>query len=420
MIVLLLLCSCEPSTSSSESLSSPKQEEGASQPGPQGPPPVQVESRKIESRPFLVKVSAIGVTNPYREAKVAAAIEGLVTQVFFEEGKEVKENETLVMIEPEIWEARTKAKEAEMKKQEAELERLKSGYLVEEIGLKKASLEEIEAELRPLALEFKRKSDLYHKKNISESEWEQAKFAFEASKARLEKAKADFYLYQKGYRHELIASAKAEWQRSQAEWNEALVYQSKTKILSPFSGQIVEKKIEKGEWVTPGTIIANVMDLSKIKVTLYVAERYIHLVKPGMSAIISIDALPGEEFTGKVIEIVPNAGRDRNFPVRLLVENVQGKIKSGMFCRASAVLKEVEKALMVHCDAILRQRQENTIIKILPDNSIEYVSVIIGDREGDWIEILDSKGKLSAGDRIVVTNNPSVYPGARVIVAREY
>jgi RND family efflux transporter MFP subunit len=272
-----------------------------------------------------------------------------------------------------------------------------------------------------LALEWKRKNDLYYKKNISESEWEQAKFALDAGKARVEKAKADFLLYQKGYRQELISAAIANWEKSQAEWKEALIYQEKTKVLSPFSGIIVEKNAEKGEWILAGGILYTLMDLSQIKVTLYVTEKYISLVKIGMEANISIDALPGQKFTGKVIEIIPHANEARNFPVRLLVKNHHGQIKSGMFSRIEAVLRESEKTLMVHCDALLRKGQDNFIIKISSHQVAEYISISIGDRDGDWIEISDAKEKnIQPGDRVVVTNNPSVYPGANVIIAREY
>ena len=388
---------------------------------PSGPPPVQAEARKVQMRDFKLTVAVTGAILPYREAQVAASVEGLVTAVHIDEGQEVKEGKVLVTLENDIWKARIKEKQAEYRKLQAEYARLQSGYLKEEIKQRQEAVREIKANLNNLSSELKRKQELFLQKNISETEWDQARFTYEAAQARLQKALAELQLYQRGYREELIAAAKADLEKTAAQLEQLQISFDKTTITAPFSGAILEKKVEVGQWVAVGSSVVTLLDLTQIKVGTYVAEKYIRLVQMGMQAEITLEALPGKKFVGKVIEILPQASAlDRNFPVRLLLKQPDPQIRAGMFCRISAVLRHNPKALMVHSDAILRQRQQDTVIKITAEHTAEFIPVTLGGRDGEWFEVLSASDKLQAGNRVVITNNPSIFPGARLIIIREY
>lgn len=387
----------------------------------QGPPPVQVEVRAVVARPFQVKVAVTGSTTGYRKASPAAAVDGIVRAIHITEGRMVKKGETLVTIEDDIWKARLREQEAECKRCEAELARFKAGYLPYEIEQKKANVLEIKASWELAGLEYRRKEDLYKKRNISETERDQAKFTYEAAQARLQGAQAELKLLEGGFRKELVDAAGAELEKAVAQREQARVLLDKTKVPAPFDGVIAEKKVEVGEWVTSGTVIATLIDLSQIKVVTYIPEKYISLARLGFKAQVMLDAFPGKDFTGEIIEILPEASlQDRNLQVRFLVPNVENQIQAGMFCRISGIMREVPNALLLHTDAIVKQGTQTVAIKVGPGGAAEFVSLSLGSRDGNWFEILDAGGKIQAGDKVVVTNNPNVSPGAKLIVVREY
>ena len=238
----LLLCACSDEKLAAEPGKSGANPDKTGQAPPSGPPPVQAEARKVQLREFKLTVAVTGATIPYREAQVAASVEGLVTAVHINEGQEVKRGDVLVTLENDIWKARIKEKEAEYRKLQAEYARLQAGYLDEEIKQRQEAVGEIKANLRNLSSELKRKQELFQQKNISETEWDQARFTYEAAQARLEQAQAELQLYQRGYRQELIAGAKADLEKTAAQLEQLQISLAKTTITAPFAGAILEKK----------------------------------------------------------------------------------------------------------------------------------------------------------------------------------
>lgn len=387
----------------------------------QGPPPVQVETRLIRQQPLSVTFNGTGNALPYRTVQIAAASSGLVIAIALTEGSQVAAGTPLVTIEKNLWQAKVNEQRESCNKLEAELQQLQAGYLPEEIAQKRAAVKAINVELQRLASELKRKSELYRQKNLSETDWEQVRFAYEAEEANLAKAKADLALLERGFREELIKAATADLKRAQALLAQAEDALGKTVITAPFAGVVVAKKVEVGEWVLPGTVVAHLVDVSKIKVDVAIPENYVRFITMGMPAQITLDAFPSKEFSGTVIEIVPmTAGGMRNFPVRFLVENQDRTIFYGMFCRVACQLRPTANAVMIHADALVRKDKKIFAIKVMPDTTAQFVEIALGERNGEWFEIAGGNSPFNQGDQVVTTNNPQVYPGARLLVVREY
>lgn len=404
------------------------------------PVKVQVEIRAIRVQPLKVTVSTLGTTMPYRISNLAAVQDGLVLSVLFKDGQIVRKNQELVLLDNTILKAQQLEKKAECDRLDAELRRLKVGYLPEEIAEKKAIYDVAKASLEQANSEWQRKEELYRNKNISKSEWEQAKFNRQVCQAVVDRDLAAWELLKNGYRVELIAATQAELNRAQAQLSEVDYWLKKNTILAPFDGIILTKQVEEGEWVTTGKTVTTLLDISKIKIAIFVAEKYMGLVKPGLKGKITLDALPGQEFEALIEEIIPQASaQSRNFELRLVMDNpvapddpshLRHVIQPGMFCRVFGILREEESALMIHSDAIVRQQNQTYAIKaktikdeqgskVIP----EYVLITLGARNGDWFELRDLVPKLDQGDKVVVTNQESIKnePGAyELIVVREY
>lgn len=110
---------------------------------------------------------------------------------------------------------------------------------------------------------------------------------------------------------------------------------AKIELLAPFDGTIGNLNIDEGEIVQPGTRVISFGDTSRWQIeTDDLTEIDVVNVQPGASVSISVDALPGEEFEGKVVRVTPQAetkAGDQTYTVLIdLTKGDTSKLRWGM------------------------------------------------------------------------------------------
>ena len=116
-------------------------------------------------------------------------------------------------------------------------------------------------------------------------------------------------------------------------------------IRSPQSGQVIEKNVVQGASVAPGAVLFKVADLSTVWIEADVYERDLPLMEAGQEIEATVEALPGETFTGEIALVYPQLNvESRTNRVRVLVDNPQLRLRPGMFAtvRVRAPLSEAE------------------------------------------------------------------------------
>jgi len=115
-----------------------------------------------------------------------------------------------------------------------------------------------------------------------------------------------------------------------------------TRLVAPADGTVIDRLVEPGELLAPGTPVATLVDLNDLYVRVYVAEKDVGKLRLGNSARIAVDAFPNRSFGGKVVEVAQRAEftpkeahmKDEReklvFGVKVRVENPQGYLKPGM------------------------------------------------------------------------------------------
>ncbi|WPU99494.1 efflux RND transporter periplasmic adaptor subunit [Mucilaginibacter sp. cycad4] len=248
----------------------------------------QVATEKAETREINETVSASGKIKPHVEVKISPEVSGEVVELPIKEGDVVKKGQLLCKIRPDI---------------------LKSGYdrAIASYNTQKASvgnssqmLKQAEATYANQAGIYKRSKELYDKKVLTVSEFENAKAAYEGAKASLEAAKQN------------VVGSQYGLAQSQASVKEAQDNLAKTTIYSPVDGVVSKLSVEKGERVLgtqqfAGTEIMTISDLSKMDVNVDVNENDINRISLGDSSKIEVDAFLGKKFTGVVTEIGSSA-----------------------------------------------------------------------------------------------------------------
>lgn len=179
-----------------------------------------------------------------------------------------------------------------------------------------------------------------------------------------------------------------------------------SKLYAPYSGVISEKSVEVGQNVMPGMPAFKLVNISQVKVKVAVPENEISQLKVGQAARVTVAALGGLAFEGKIVEkgITANS-LTRSYEIKILIDNAGHKLMPGMICDVY-----LEKA-MKQTAFLLPAR-----VVQLDDNNHSFVWVNVGGRAGKRpVEagaitnqgVMIEKG-LVAGDEVLVEGQQKV------------
>lgn len=326
---------------------------------------VLVETESVGEQLFHDQVSIVGRTSAKISSKIVSEVSGRVAEINSAEGVWVRKNQPLVTIDAQRLALALKAKTAEVEQARITAE-LTHADKQRAIELRNQNLISSTALDSAIAWEA-----------IQSSRYEQ----LEAERARL----------------------KLDYENSV--------------IRAPFSGYTGRKLIDVGEWVEPGQAVYEMVDLSTIKVTVDLPERYFGHLKIGSPVTVTVTNGAETDLTGRVTGISPNASQDTHtFPVIIEVANADGRLGGGMLVRATLSLNEQFTSLAVSKDAIVRQGSQ-TMIYTINDGKASPVPVTITSTNGTMLAV--ESQMLQVGMPVVVRGNERIYPGAAVTDGKE-
>jgi membrane fusion protein (multidrug efflux system) len=198
-----------------------------------------------------------------------------------------------------------------------------------------------------------------------------------------------------------------------------------TLLRAPHSGIITGKYYNDGELFSPApntpvgkAALVSMIQMDPVKVMVNLSEKYLPLVKEGMTATISTEVYPGEKFTGKVFRIHPTvSAASRTFVAEIKIPNPKGKLKPGMFARVSLKLGEAD-ALVVPSISVLQVPGTNERYVMLNENgSARKVTVQIISRHDDQLEI--ASPEIQGGEQLIYAGQSHLEDGALVNVVAD-
>jgi membrane fusion protein (multidrug efflux system) len=182
-------------------------------------------------------------------------------------------------------------------------------------------------------------------------------------------------------------------------------------IRAPFAGVIGFRQISVGALLNPGTVIAELNDIDTMKLDFYLPEAYLSRVGPGDLVTGRSVAFPDREFEGAVSRIGSRVDPvTRTFQVRARLDNSDRTLRPGMLMNASVSLDEGQ-AIVLPERALVQTGDRSAVFRVDNQSIAERVPVELGRREAGSVIIL---GGLAPGDRVVVTGQMSLRPGAQV------
>jgi multidrug efflux system membrane fusion protein len=196
-------------------------------------------------------------------------------------------------------------------------------------------------------------------------------------------------------------------------------------VRAPFDGELGVRKVEVGQFLTAGTQIVTLTDLSMLYLNFTVTEKDSGNLKVGQTVRILVDAYPGRTFEGKITTIEPQiAAETRNIRVQATIENPDKILKPGMFATTTVVLPDKPPVVTVPETAVDYTLYGDSVYVITEKKedggktSLTVVRTFVrtGNRIDGRAEILSG---LKDGDRVVAVGQLKLQSGAAVTISTD-
>jgi RND family efflux transporter MFP subunit len=241
--------------------------------------------------------------------------------------------------------------------------------------------------------------------------------AYKTAEVNYLKAKKDFERYDALYKGKSVTDAQYEqaklaYQASESQYVLAKREYNDTKITTPISGIVTARIVDVGNYVNKASVVANVVDISKLKVKLNVAEKDAFKLKAGDDVDVSTDVYPGVKLNGKISSISSKADEAHTYPVEIILANSKDHpLKSGMFGRVSFTSIQKNDLLVIPREALVGSIKDAKVY-VVENGIAKMKNVLIGNAFENWLEI---KGGLNSGDKIVVNGQNNLQDNDKVI-----
>jgi multidrug efflux system membrane fusion protein len=195
-------------------------------------------------------------------------------------------------------------------------------------------------------------------------------------------------------------------------------------VRAPFDGELGVRRVEVGQFLTAGTQIVSLTDLSELYANFTVTEKDSGNLKVGQTVRILVDAYPGRIFEGKITTIEPQISADtRNIRVQATIANPEQILKPGMFATTTVVLPDKPAVVTVPETAVDYTLYGDSVYLITEKKedgktSLTAVRTFVrtGNRVQGRAEILSG---LKPGDRVVAVGQLKLQSGAAVAISTD-
>lgn len=258
-------------------------------------------------------------------------------------------------------------------------------------------------------------------------EYKKSEAALKQSQASLANARAEFSRKHSLYEEELItrqqfddvstklALAQAEMERARAALGASREKLARTKIYSPLTGAVKEKKISIGDYVRNGTPLFALIKIDSLKLNFTISEKDAAALKIGQEVVFTVDAFAGQKFKGEVSLLYPNVEeRTRTLQAEAVVPNADHLLKPGYFARTQIFTQEAREAVVIPVTALLYDGPTIRVFVVNDKKAHERI-IKIGNKYGEDVEVLEG---LQEKEQVVVIGQNNLSEGVKVNVAR--
>ncbi|HOP63471.1 MAG TPA: efflux RND transporter periplasmic adaptor subunit [Spirochaetota bacterium] len=414
--------------------------------------PGDIRTASVESRDIRDTIDILGEIVFREKVNISSKVNGRLAGIRVREGENVRRGELIAEIERLPLEITLKQQESELDiaKKALELSEAKYSDALKGVEIKlktiqkaKTGLYDKKVSYENMELVLKNRTELFKAGGISRTELEGIKTQYTTLQAKYELARADYEIQQVGYRDqdivteglkvpssereklELFKRINTKIERAELESAKSKVKQTRgsllstelllkeTYIRSPLNGVVAVRNMEAGEMVREDSVIATVIDISRVYISMNLNEKEVRRVKKGQVVKFTVDALgESREFSGKIETITPLLDtKSRTLEVRAAIKNPGRELLPGMFSRAVIDTGKNVKGLLIPAGAVVKKEGGREEVYLVKNGIAILQQVTSGNRHGDDIAIVEG---LREGDAVVVKGVSSVYQGMKI------
>lgn len=342
---------------------------------------------------FRSTVTASGEIVATRYADIGSSVMGKVVSLPVREGDRVRAGQVLARIDAVQAQSDVTGAGAQVGALEAD-----ERAAAEQVKAASSELAAAEARAREAAQQRARREQLFTQGLIAAADFETAAAAADTANAQVASARAaiDRAKQSQSAASRRIAQAQAQQTRAQD-------ILTKTSVVSPINGIVSRLRVREGEMVViglqnqPGTTLMTVSDLGQIDAEVKVAEADVLRLALGQPATVTLEALPGKRFSGKVVEIGASAlpvtagASAREFKVVVRLSDAEPGLRPGLTCDAEIVTSERANVLTVPLQSVVLRPApgggDRTGVFVVRDGRAVFTPVTSGVIGGLDIEV---------------------------------
>ena len=188
-----------------------------------------------------------------------------------------------------------------------------------------------------------------------------------------------------------------------------------TILRSPINGYVTARNFDKGDMFSMSAPLFTVQQVVPVKLLVGISENEYTKVKKGDVVSITVDALPGRTFTGKVNRLYPTINAaTHTFNAEVIVQNADRALRPGMFARVTVTFG-VNHSIVLPDRCIVKQEGtgQKFVYLLRSDDTVSYVPVTLGRHIGSEYEVV---GGVSEGDTVVSKGQTVLKDGIKVVV----
>lgn len=339
---------------------------------------VTVQTGTAARQDLAAIVTASGEIKPRNYINIGANAQGRITDLLVREGDHVTRQQVVARIENIQASADVRAQEAAVRSAAADAAAAESGMSVldDSIKVSEASVERAKAELRRAQLDWDRAKLLFQAGVIAKQEYDSRQAGFDAQVAALKETEARLQQVraQRNQAQQQMQSAQRRVTQIQATLARASDVLARHDAVAPINGVVTNLPVRVGETVVPGiqnsaaSTIMTIADMSVITAEVKVDETDIVNMRLEQRASVTVDAIPGKTFTGRVIEIgntailrssgvaasqsAVSSQEAKDFKVVIALDNPPADMRPGLSCTAKVTTATRANALTIPIQAL--------------------------------------------------------------------
>ncbi|MBY0506165.1 MAG: efflux RND transporter periplasmic adaptor subunit [Bryobacteraceae bacterium] len=347
-------------------------------------------------------LDATGYIVAAHKIEVASKVIGKVAWIGVNKGDRVAQGQVIVRLEDEEYRANLQTAIGGLESLQARLAEAKNGSRPEEIQRAQADLDQAQADRKNAQVSLGRTRSLVSEGVLAQQTLDDAVARMDGFDNRVKSLERTLALAKLGPRQETLAALSGSVREAQGRVEYAQTQLNNTVIRAPVQGTILERNVEKGEFVTTGFsgvggakgFVVSLADLKDIEVELDINQSDFAKLRFGQKAIVFTDAYPDKKYAGSITEISPEANRQKaTVQVKVKILSPDDNLRPEM--NATVQFQDDQKR-----EPAMDGAPGSLPVVIIPKAAVRNGSVWIVERGEARKRIIRPKGENSAGLKV--------------------